>query len=213
MMMMVSVNLTACSTVSRVRLNDPVLRVAIAAESVPQGSYMRLQRSLVESNAFVVVDRAAGFRAIDKEQRLQHKTSRFGKDEKYADWGSLYGVGGIIVGSQQCEIRNAYNGSHYYRCLENLSLIDVTTGEAIAVSEKQVEVPGTIDSPDWTEAVNQLIESYPKVFADNKNIHQTISYSGSLQDFRQSLALKQEHNRKPASDDLSDDDQDDSSNE
>jgi len=191
----------ACSTaVKRTRSSDPVMRIAIDPKSMNLSSYVRLQRALVESGKFVVVDRSNGFKFIDREQRLQHKDKekRVGSDERYAEWGKLYGVGGVVVGIQSCQMRTGWGGD-YYRCLENLALIDVTTGETLAVSEDTQDTEEKQINPNWTRAVEAMVDNYPRVFENLENIHQTVKYSQTLQDYRTKISQQKEEDRKPAS--------------
>lgn len=197
MLVLVLVLSTGCAT-ARTRSSDPVMRVAIDSGSMPLNSYVRLQRSLVESGKFVVVDRAAGFKFINKEQKLQHQSDRFGADEKYAEWGKLYGVGGVVVGIQSCQMRDGWGGQ-YYRCMENLALLDVTTGETLAVSEDTQDTEGKSLNPEWNKAVDMMIDNFPKTFVTTDNLHQTIKYSKTLQNYRDQIS--QQKDRKPAAQD------------
>jgi hypothetical protein len=190
-----AVMMVGCAT-ARTKSSDPVMRIAIDAKSMPQASYVRLQRALVQSGKFVVVDRANGFRFIDNEQKLQHNTDRFGNDEKYAEWGKMYGVGGVVIGIQNCQLRFGWSGE-YFRCMENLSLIDVTTGEAISVAEDMQDTEYRIDNPSWDKAVDQMIDAFPKTFVTRDNLHQTVDYSSSLRDYREQISKHED--RKPAS--------------
>lgn len=193
-----------CAT-ARTRSSDPVMRVAIDADSISRAAYVRIQNALMESGKFVVVDRAMGFRAIAKEQEMQHETTRFGDNEKYALWGKMYGVGGIIVATLQCGVvTSGWTHQNYNDCIENLSLINATTGEVMAVSEEHVETAQyNAVSPEWTAAVDAMIENYPKTFIDKHDPNRTINYSNSLVEYREKTVPQ---NRKPAQDqsDLSD---------
>lgn len=192
---------TGCAT-ARTRSSDPVMRIAVDADSMPLESYVRLQRSLVQSGKFVVVDRAAGFKFINHEQKIQHHTDRFGADEKYAEWGKMYGVGGVVVGIQNCQLRDGWNGQ-YFRCMENLALIDVTTGETIAVSEDTQDTDNRQVNPNWDRAVDDMVDHFPKYFATTDNLHQTIKYSSTLKDYREQISQKAD--RAPAASSEDDD--------
>lgn len=176
---------SACAT-NRTRSTDPVLRVAIDAASISPGSYARLQKALVDSRQFVVVDRSTGFRAVVKEQELQQTTTRFGDNEKYALWHKLYGVGGIFVALQQCEEKHSIFGTDYLKCTINLTLINATTGEVMAVAE-EFEDTGISIAPEWKDTVETLIDHYPKVFITKSDLNQTIKYDDTLVEYREKV--------------------------
>lgn len=178
--------LSACAGIpNRSRSTDPVMRVAIDADSIPRGSYTRLLHSLMESGKFVVVDRSSGFKAIAKEQEIQHATSRFGTNEKYALWGQMYGVGGIFIGTQQCEVKYAmFTHDPYTKCYQNLDLLDATTGEVMAVAESTAEGTQYV-APSWEDAVDSLLAHYPKKFMDKHDLHRTINYDDALVEYRE----------------------------
>lgn len=184
---------SACSTV-RTRSSDPVMRVTIDADSMSPSSYVRLQKAVFSSGKFVVVDRAAGFRAVAKEQEIQHTTSRFGANEKYALWGKMFGVGGIFVGAEQCKPVYGIWSKPYATCTQNLSLINATTGEVMAVSEVNEDSDGPIE-PSWGKAVYALIDEYPRVFIDKHNPHQTVKYDSALEEYREKTVIE---NVKPS---------------
>lgn len=182
-------SLNACAT-ARTRTSDPVMRIAIDSDSIPAGSYARLEKALVESGKFIVVDRSAGFRAITKEQELQHTTTRFGSAEKYALWGKMYGVGGIFVGVQQCQAKQRiFLHGDYLDCTLNLSLINATTGEVMAVSEKNADADNEV-APEWTESVDALIDNYPKVFVSHEDLNRTVNYDASLAQYREKTVIE-----------------------
>lgn len=185
---------TACAT-TRTRSSDPIMRVAIDADSMSQQTYVRLQHALVRSGKFIVVDRAMGFKAIAREQERQHETSRFGNNEKYALWGQMYGVGGIIVGNLQCTEEKVRWWKISQDCVENLSLINATTGEVMTVAENDVTVEKGQLSPEWNEVVERLIEGYPTYFIDKHNPHRTVEYSTALEEYREKTVPQ---SRKPA---------------
>lgn len=185
LMIILMVMSVGCAT-SRTRSSDPVMRIAIDADSMPIESYVRLQAALVKSKEFIVIDRAAGFQFMDKEQRMQHESNRFEKAERYAEWGKMYGVGGVVVGIQACSAVYGWTGPHL-KCQENLSLIDVTTGETLAVSEDTQNTDMQIANPSWEDAVNEMIDHFPKTFVNDDNLHQTVEYQSVLKSYRAQL--------------------------
>lgn len=172
-----------CSTV-RTKQTDPIMRVALDSDTISEGSHARLQKALHKNGAWVVVDRSAGFRAITAEQDRQHKTDRFAAPEKYARWGEQFGVGGILIATQQCQPAITWSGRQYFQCLENLSLINATTGEVMAVSESEQETKNVNTAPDWTIAVEELTGNYPEKMVDNDNPNVTVKYKSALKDYR-----------------------------
>lgn len=175
--------LSACATV-RTRSSDPVMRIAVDNQSISLGSYARLEKALVDSGKFIVVDRAMGFKAIVHEQEMEHTTTRFGENEKYSLWAKLYGVGGIVVATEQCYQKGSIWGAIYSHCTLNLTLVNATTGEIMAVSEGNDTTRPQI-APEWADTVENLIDTYPKVFASKEDLNQTIKYGDTLKDYRE----------------------------
>lgn len=188
-----AIAMSACAT-ARTRTSDHVLRVAIDADSITPGSYARLQSALFDSGKFIVIDRSSGFRAIAKEQEIQHGTTRFDSVEKYALWGKMYGVGGIIIGFQQCLIRQkAFFHQNYLECVETLSLLNSTTGEVMSIAEVKADAEDQV-APEWTEAVELLVKKYPKHFATRHDLNRTVNYDSSLTEYREKTVIE---NKKP----------------
>lgn len=182
---MVGMTQAACSSLPRrTRATDPVMRVAIDADSMPQASYARLLYALVQTGKFIVVDRSSGFRAITHEQEIQHTTTRFGANEKYALWAKMYGAGGIFVATEQCSPKLSFLfHTPYGDCTLDLSLLDATTGEVLAASEVQADQEGQ-QAPDWTDSVDKLMDLYPKKFISKTDAHQTVEYDDYLKTYR-----------------------------
>lgn len=187
-----ALSLSACAT-SRTRSSDPVMRVTVDAQSMTKEIYTRLVHSLVSSGKFIVVDRGDGFKAVAHEQEMQHTNTRFGENEKYALWGKLFGVGGIFVGSEKCK-----NASSIFRitakCLEDLTLINASTGEIMAAADGYAYSDNIIE-PDWDDVVDKLIASYPRVFVDKHDPNLTVKYDKSLLEYREKTVIE---NRKPS---------------
>ena len=176
-----------CSSMpKRTRSSDPVMRIAIDADTLSESSYARLLQAIMDTGKFIVVDRSSGFKAIVQEQEHQHGTTRFGAHEKYALWGSLYGVGGIFVGTEECMLRDPFIGSKYYECLQNLTLINTTTGEVMAASEALSESE-TRRAASWDDAIDTLVDHYPKRFVVKEDLHQTVKYDETLIDYRENV--------------------------
>ncbi len=182
-----------CST-ARTRNSDPVLRIAVDADALDRSTYARIEHALFMTGKFVVVDRNMGFKAVAHEQDIQNKSTRFGSNEKYALWGQLYGVGGIIVSTQNCQMYINWLSNANIKCTQNLILLDATTGEVISSSENDVT---NSPAPDWLETVAKLIDNYPKNFIDTDHVHQTIHYDKTLRKYREEIP---NYKRVPAAD-------------
>jgi hypothetical protein len=178
---------TGCSSAPPVRTkhSDPVMRVAVDFDSVSPGSYARIQYALKKNGSWIVVDRGVGFNAVNKEQTMEHHTDsdRFGGDEKYAHWKKLYGVGGIVIATEQCHPAYAWGGAQYFQCLESLTLLNSTTGEVMAVAEDSQETVNISTAPTWTKIVDIMTDNYPHRMISN-DPNQTVEYDESLKNYR-----------------------------
>lgn len=126
---------------------------------------------MVESGKFFVVDRAKGFKAIKTEQERLHRDDgdRFADRQKWAHWGKLYGVGGIVVASAQCKKEQGYVFGGWYRtCRQFLSIMDSNTGEVIAAIENRAKSDEVDFFPAWDDAVEKLNAAYPANFVPSK---------------------------------------------
>ncbi len=163
--------LGACSSaIKRDRWSDKGLRVMIDPDPVSANHYVKIESALVNSGKFMVVDRGAGFQAIQKEQERAHReqADRFDNKEKWAHWGKLYGVGSILVPHVQCERKPGFWNPNTVKlmCQQHLSLVDSNTGEVMAVADAEASTDLSYDfadvAPDWSEAVDRLVQAYPK---------------------------------------------------
>jgi hypothetical protein len=180
-MVLIALSLTACSTV-RTRNSDPVMRVAIDADSMAPQAYVRLQNALFMSGKFTLVDRAAGFKAMAKEQEIEHGTTRFGANEKYALWSKMYGVGGIFIGNEECKQKRNIFGKILADCTQNLTLINATTGEVMAIGEEIEESNGI--EPQWNNTVEAMLKTYPHTMIDAHNPNLNQKYDDALVEYR-----------------------------
>jgi curli biogenesis system outer membrane secretion channel CsgG len=164
---------SGCSSIPRTKYSDPNMRVMVDPDSFDTGDYVRIEQALVKSGKWIVVDRGAGFRAAKIEQERLHRNEvdRYSDPEKWAHWGKLYGVGGIIVGHSQCHGKTALFGGVYKHCLQSLAIVNANTGEIIASSE--LEQSGdrnvTTIALDWTDTVEALNTAYPDHYEPNRN--------------------------------------------
>ena len=193
--------LSACASTPRTKWTDKTMRVMIDPASVSAGDHVRIQQALIASGKWVVVDRADGLRAIKKEQESLHRneSDRFMDKEKWAHWGKLYGVGGVVIGKSQCtEKQTWFVGQKYSHCLQNLAIVDANTGEVITAIENvsEGEAGETSIANSWVESVAKLNDSYPKNYVPSKD-------SQILNDYRElskeeAVRQKEELARQPS---------------
>lgn len=164
-----TVLVAACSTNPITKWTSPEMRVAIDPDSLDSANYVRIRQALVESGRFFVVDRQDGFKAVVKEQNIEHRDApnRFGDREKYARMARLFGVGAVVVGHVECMPRHGLFRGDYLYCEQFLALINAVTAEVIS------EVKGNDDSgeqfygtikiaSDWTATVAKLNSAIPR---------------------------------------------------
>lgn len=168
-----SSTLSGCAT-ARTRWTDKTMRVMINPEGITAGHYVRIQQALVESGKWVVIDRGMGYEAIKKEQEREHReqTDRFLDKEKFAHWGKLYGVGGIVVAHAQCSVKyTMWSGAAYPYCQQYLAIVDTNTGEVISAVQGNEEGSAyEYDiAPSWDNIVNKLNNAFPARFVKNKD--------------------------------------------
>lgn len=166
----------------RTKWTDKTMRVMIDPDSIEAGHHVRIQNALVASGKWFVVDRASGFRAIKKEQEALHRESqdRFEDREKWAHWGKLYGVGGVVIAKAQCADKQTwFVGKKYTKCLQYLAIVDANTGIVIAAVEAESDGDAGEQNiaPSWEDAVAKLNNAYPENYQTPKD-HQI------LQDYR-----------------------------
>jgi hypothetical protein len=156
-------------------------RVAIDPDSIDQQNYVRLQKALVSSGKWTVVDRNDAYKAMNKEADRQYKDpeNRIADRERYAIWGQQWGIGSVIIGKAQCAPSNrfwSYRGD--YDCIQTLTIVDTKTGEVIAsvdnIATDAIYFYGELKSPpSWDKAVEKLDEAFPVKFissSKHKNI-------------------------------------------
>lgn len=158
---------SGCGT-SMVRSNSPELRVMVDPDSVSRNSLHELEAELMDSGRFYVVTRGAGFAAAQREQERLHRDepTRYEDAQKWAHWGKLYGVGGIIVAHQECQEKDGFV-SRFLRCRQALSLIDANTGLVIAAIYQTVDGKGNEINltPSWNETVEKFVSRIPSRYS------------------------------------------------
>lgn len=176
--------ITNCASKPRTMWTDPVMRVMVDPDGIAARDYIRIVTALKSSGKWFIVDRRDGLKAILKEQKMLHRDmpDRFKDEEKYAIWGRLYGVGGVVIGHVQC----AYNPGFFSsstRCIQNLAIVSTNSGEVIATAEgensdAEMSYYGDIKiGSDWTDSVEKLNNAFPKSFEKEK-------YSDDMKAFR-----------------------------
>lgn len=164
---------TGCAT-ARTKWTDKTMRVMIDPDGVEADHYVRIQEALVSSGKWVVVDRGMGYNAIQKEQEREHRgqSDRFLDREKFAHWGKLYGVGGIVVAHAQCQVKDGwFIKKNYPHCQQYLAIVDTNSGEVISAVQDEVD-GGSYDyqlAPSWEEIVAKLNNAFPTHFETNKD--------------------------------------------
>lgn len=195
---------------NRTRWTDKNLRVMIDPSQLDKDSYVKLQKALVESGNFTVVDRKDGWAAIKAEQERLHRNEvdRYADKEKWAHWGKMYGVGSIVVPHAECT-RVTSGGflkpGPRMHCYQYLSIVDANTGEVVvmidneAIGDRMENIYGNnYHTPEWGEAVERLVDAYPKKF-------EAQAYHPILENYRnlsEEEAIRQKEKmapRKPAS--------------
>jgi hypothetical protein len=200
-LVLVALGMVGCASAPRTKWTDKTMRVMIDPESIDAQNYVKIQYSLVASGKWIVVDRKDGLRAIKHEQDMLHRTEsdRYDDREKYAMWGKLYGVGGVIVAHSQCQRRDGFFPGQYNRCRQNLAIMDTNNGEVIAVSEARADSDAWNEMPDWEDAVSVLNDNFPKNFEKDKTDKRLAEYK----DLAREEAIRQKEelvnmNRAPA---------------
>jgi hypothetical protein len=167
--------LCSCAT-KRTRLSDKNMRVMIDPSGINGTDYASIQRALVSSNMWTVLDRSRGLASAKREQEQLHKYShdRYDRKEKFAHWGKLHGAGSVIVAQSECHNRpNPWNITTLRNyCQLYLSMVDTNTGEVIVTSKVEASAD-FMASPDWSEAVEKLADAYPTHFREEK-LHQRL---------------------------------------
>lgn len=165
--------ISGCAT-ARTKWTDKTMRVMIDPDGIDANHYVKIQQALVDSGKWVVVDRGMGYNAIQKEQEREHRyeTDRFLDREKFAHWGKLYGVGGIVVAHAQCQVKDGWiMKKNYPHCQQYLSIVDTNSGEVIAAVQDEAD-GGSYDyqmAPSWDDIVAKLNNAFPSHFEPNKD--------------------------------------------
>ena len=126
--------------------------VHVPPDSIPADHHVMIQQALVDSGKWFVVDRSSGFKAIKSEQQRLHRdeADRYEDREKWAHWGKMYGVGGIVVAQAQCKKEQGWLLGRWYQvCRQFLSIVDANTGEVITAIQNDAESDEADFFPKW----------------------------------------------------------------
>lgn len=180
---------TGCAT-ARTKYSDKNMRVMIDSEGLDYRQLVRLQTSLVQTGKFTVVDRAAGFKALKREQDRQHRieADRYSDREKFAQWGKLYGVGTVLTANVQCVDKASFWNQQNYKqyCHQYINLVDTNTGEVFLAVEGEID-GNRQEVLGWADTVEKLTEAYPQYFKEHKLHDRLVKY----QDESEQVALAQ----------------------
>ncbi len=195
LIILLALTMSACAT-ARTKYSDPVLRIMLDPDSIEVSHHARIQQALVASGKWTVVDRAAAFSALKKEQERIHQVEpeRYNNREKWARMSQLYGVGGVVTANAQCARRGTlFLGRSYQHCLQTLSIVDASTGEVIASVEAESDGEPSDDgiAPSWALAVELLNAAFPAHF-ESRTEHKRLTEYRDLTE-AEALAI-----RKPA---------------
>lgn len=173
--------LMGCGTrqIPRTKFSDKNMRVMVYHENLPADEFVRLHSSVISANAFAVIDRSTGFRAIKQEQERLHRSmvDRFDDRQKFAHWGKMYGVGSVIVGHIQCSRKfHRWSGGAYQECYQALNMVDTNTGEIILGVESKPFALGYSETSDWSDLVEKLVDTYPRAFTEFKKHRKLLEY-------------------------------------
>lgn len=173
----ISILMVGCSSsIKRTKFTDKNMRVMIDPASVSPEEHVRIQHALVASNNWVVIDRARGMKAIQKEQERLHRdqVDRYDDKQKWAHWGRLYGVGAVVIGHAQCSRKlTFFRTSAYQDCQQYLTLVDANTGEVIVAIENRGDFDEELGAT-WDEAVAKLNNAYPQDYRSQGLKHEKL---------------------------------------
>lgn len=193
-----------CSSAEkRNKWSDKVMRVMIDPKSINHEDYVRIQQALLNSGKWFVVDRSNGFKAAKEEQERLHRkeNDRYEDAEKYAMWGKMYGVGGIVVPDSQCDRRTGWmtNNEHLH-CLQTLTIVDANTAEVIT-SISHEEDGDLYIALSWENAVDKMNKTFPMNFVPTQYTErlQADRKQFEVEAQKQKELLKSKEQRAPAS--------------
>lgn len=152
--------LFGCSSLKRTKYSDTVHRVYVDNQGAKPEMYYPVQHAIFRTEKFFVVDRAQGFESLKQEQLDEWKSQadRFEGSQRYAEYGKLYGVGGVIVPTLYC-----HPDDDEFDCAQLLSLIDTTTGQVVATGAAKLHIEN-LSQLSWDECAQSLVDNFPEYF-------------------------------------------------
>lgn len=164
--------LSACaSNEARTKWTDKAMRIMVDPASIDAQNHVMIEQALVSSGKWFVVNRSSGYEAIKTEQERLHRdeNDRFDDHEKYALWGKMYGVGGVVTAAVQCRKTVEFLiGRHFLECRQFISIVDANTGEILASVQNVNNGEHPDMYPTWDKTVDTLNEAFPKDFTPSK---------------------------------------------
>ena len=161
--------LVACSSNERrTRYSDKNLRIGLWPSTIDEKTYAAVQTALVKLDMFFVVSRGAGLKAVQREQEALHRNQvdRYQDDEKFAQFGKLYGLGAVVVAKDDCfRDRSFFTGRMVYVCNQYLNLVDANTGQVVVAVDHKAYSEHLNAKPGWNEIAKKLADVYPKYFS------------------------------------------------
>lgn len=190
---------TGCShNEVRTKWTDPSMRVFVMPDGIDANNYVRIQSALVSSGKWIVIERSDAFERIKQEQEMEHRSDqdRFQDEEKFALYGRLLGVGGVVVAHSQCASKRGLFGE-FTRCRQSLSIVNTVTGEVImaveGTNDDAVEYYGAPKiAASWEDTVNKLNDAFPENFEAVKWNDRMKAYKQVVKE--ESLRQKESHN-------------------
>lgn len=164
--------------VKRTKFSDPQMRIAIDATNLDTYNYYAIQKELVDTGRFVVVDRGKGFETIKHEQVDENKTDRFEVSGRYAEYGKLHGIGSVVTPAGRC-VLSPRMFSEDYECRLTLTLIHTVTGEVTAVASSVERSPDG-KTVSWESVSERLVDNYPKYFEKFEKTERLLEYERGL---------------------------------
>lgn len=165
--LVLSLGFSGCASKEvRTKFTDRGLRILIDPDSVSAAHHIKIASGLMKTGRFIVVDRAAGFQAIKKEQERLHRKEidRFADREKFAHWGKLFGVGGIVVAHADCHHEEGVFKGRHKVCKQQLAIMDTNTAEVISIAEAEASGAAGDELVSWDEVSEKLAKAYPSHF-------------------------------------------------
>ncbi len=197
---LISVVLSSCA-VKRTRDSDKTLRVMLDPKSTQSEDYDSIENALVESGKFYVIDRGAAFNAVKKEQSSEYtqEADRYQPEGKYAHYGQLLGAGAVVVVSSECGGAQSSQNIIYLAghlatlglfdkimCKQFIKLVDTQTGEVVASAMNETGKHNH-EVLDWSDAVEKLVDNYPKYFESVKKHEKLIKYEAESKELSEQM--------------------------